>query len=104
VRGNITAMAQKDEQNLNIIMNVHPLAVVGNLCDDHGNTLKLDRTQDYKRNMGHVKKSHRMTNSYSISRGTFKWTKKLFFHLLDLITLNSSIILTTFFLSFFLPF
>jgi hypothetical protein len=36
----------------------------------------------------------------SISRGTFKWTKKLYFHLLDLTTLNNSIILTSFFLPF----
>ena len=81
---------------------MHHLAVDGNLCDEHGNTLKLDRIQDYNRNMGYVKKSHRMTNSYSINRGIFKWTKKLFFHPLDLTTLNSSIILTSFFLSSFL--
>jgi hypothetical protein len=58
VRGNITAMAQKDERNVNIITNVHHLAVVGNLCEDRGNTLKMDRIQDYERNMGYVKKSH----------------------------------------------
>jgi len=81
---------------------MHHLAVDGNLCDDHGNILKLERIQDYNRNMGYVKKSHRMTNSYSNSIGTFKWTKKLYFHLLDLATLNNSIILTSFFLSFFL--
>jgi hypothetical protein len=33
-----------------------------------------------------------MTNIYSISRWTWKWTKKLFFHLLDLTVLNSYII------------
>jgi hypothetical protein len=39
-------------------------------------------------------KSNRTTNSSSISQHTWKWTKKLFFHLLDLATLNSCIILT----------
>jgi predicted nucleic acid binding AN1-type Zn finger protein len=36
-----------------------------------------------------------MTNSYSISRSTWKWIKKLFFHLLDLPVLNSYILLTS---------
>jgi hypothetical protein len=36
-------------------MNMHHLLVDGNLCDDHGNTLKMDRIQDYNRNMGYVK-------------------------------------------------
>jgi hypothetical protein len=43
--------------------------------------------------MGYVDKGDRMTNSYSISRRTWKWAKKLFFHLLDLTILNSHILL-----------
>jgi hypothetical protein len=39
--------------------------------------------------MGFVDKSDRMTNSYGISRGTWKWTKKLFFHLTDMNILNA---------------
>ena len=42
--------------------------------------------------MGYVDKGDRMANSYSTSRRTFKWTKKLFFHLLDLAILNSYIL------------
>ena len=42
--------------------------------------------------MGYVDKGDRMANSYSTSRRTFKWTKKLFFHLLDLTILNSYIL------------
>ena len=34
---------------------------------------------DYNHHMGYVDKSDRMANSYSTSRRTFKWTKKLFF-------------------------
>ena len=34
--------------------------------------------------MGHVHNSDRLANSYTASRRTWKWTKKLFFHLLDL--------------------
>jgi hypothetical protein len=36
-----------------------------------------------------------MANSYSIGSSTFKWTKKLFFRLLDLDILNSSIHLSS---------
>jgi len=42
-----------------------------------------------------VDKGDRMANSYSISRCTFKWTKKLCFHLLDLAILNSYILLSS---------
>ena len=49
----------------------------------------------YHRHMGYVDKSDCMWNPYSISRWTWKWTKKLFFHLLDLTILNSFIILTS---------
>ena len=44
---------------------------------------------DYNENMGYVDLSDRMANSYSFERRTMKWTKKLFFHLLDLTVLNS---------------
>jgi hypothetical protein len=42
--------------------------------------------------MGYVDFSDRMLNSYSISKNTWKWTKKLLFHLLDLTILNSYIL------------
>jgi len=41
------------------------------------------------RHMGYMDKGDRMTGSYSISHHMFKWTKKLFFHLLDLAIFNS---------------
>ena len=42
--------------------------------------------------MAYADKGDRMANSYSISCRTFKWTKKLFFHLLDLAILNGYIL------------
>jgi hypothetical protein len=36
-----------------------------------------------------VDTSDRMVNSYGIARRTWKWTKKLFFHLLDTAILNA---------------
>ena len=41
---------------------------------------------------GYVNNSEHMANSYSMSQRTFKWTMKLFFHLLDLTVLNSWIL------------
>ncbi|PSN56177.1 PiggyBac transposable element-derived protein 4 [Blattella germanica] len=48
--------------------------------------------ENYNTNMGYVDKSDCMANSYGISRCTWKWTKKLFFHLIDITVLNSYII------------
>jgi hypothetical protein len=73
----------------------HPPAE-GNFSDKHGNTLKpviIQIIQDYNQHMGYVDKSDSMTDTYSISRWTWKWMKKLFFHLLDLAVLNSYITL-----------
>ena len=49
----------------------------------------------YNRHMGYVDKGDRMVNSYSINRRTWKWTKKLFFHLFDLAILNSYILFSS---------
>jgi len=49
----------------------------------------------YNRHMGYVDNSDHMVDSYSMSRRTFKWTTKLFFHFLDLTVLNSWILLSS---------
>jgi hypothetical protein len=85
----------KDKRNVNIVMNLQSPPLEGNFCDEHGNAVNLGMVQDYNRCMGYVDKSDHMTNSYSISRWTWKLTKKLFFHFLDLTILNSFIILAT---------
>jgi hypothetical protein len=45
---------------------------------------KTNNVADCNIHMGYVDKADRMTNSYSISHRTWKWTKKLFFNLLDM--------------------
>ena len=45
--------------------------------------------------MGYVDNSDCMANSCSMSQRTFKWTMKLFCHLLDLTVLNSWILLSS---------
>jgi hypothetical protein len=93
VWGNKTATIWKDKRNVNMMDMHHPPAE-GNLYDGHGNTLRPATVQDYNMHTV-VDKSDIMTNSYSIKRHTWKWTKKLLFHLLDLSILNSFTILTS---------
>ena len=64
----------------------------GNFCNEGGIAIKPQIVMDYNHHMSYVDKGDRMAYSYSISRRTFKWTKKLFFHLLDLAILNSYIL------------
>jgi hypothetical protein len=52
-------------------------------CDNHGNAMR-PKIEDYGQHMGYVDKSERMADSYSISPRKFKWTKNLFFLLIDL--------------------
>jgi hypothetical protein len=68
----------------------------GNFCDEYGNAIQPENTQDYNRHMGYVDFGGRMTKSYLLQRRTWKWTKKLFFHLLDMTILNSILLLTAF--------
>ena len=95
VKGNLTARVWKEKRNVNVLTNMHSPLLDGNFCGEHGKAVKLAIIQIYiSRTRGicgkiwlHVK--------LSISRWTWKWTKKLFFHLLNLTTLNSFIILTS---------
>jgi hypothetical protein len=45
--------------------------------------------------IGHVGNTDRMANSYTASHRTRKWTKELFFHLLNLAIVNSYILLSS---------
>jgi hypothetical protein len=84
VKGDLTTTVWKDKRNVKMLTNMHRPPVEGNFCNEYGNAMKPATVQDYNRHMGYVDKSDHMTNSYSISRCMWKWTKKMFFHLLDL--------------------
>jgi hypothetical protein len=77
VRGDLTSIVRKNKRNVNMLTNMHHSSAEGNFCDEHGNALKPAIVQDYNRHMGYVDMSDRMMNSYSISRYTWKWTKKI---------------------------
>jgi hypothetical protein len=66
----------------------------GNFCDTNGKAIKPQIVMDYSHHMGYVDKGDRMASCYSIGHHTWKWTKELFFHLVDLAILNSFVILS----------
>ena len=89
VRGNQSVVRWKDKRDVCVLTNVHIPPVEGNFCDESGRAVKPHVIEDYNAHMGYVDKSDRMANSYGISRRTWKWTKKLFFHLTDMTILNA---------------
>jgi hypothetical protein len=70
---------------------MHSPPMEGNFCNQHGkagNRSKYKTTKD----ADYVEMSNCITTSYSISKQAWKWTKKLFFCILDHTILNSFII------------
>jgi len=86
------AILWQDKTDVCMLTNIHNAPAEGNFCSEGGKAIKPQIVKDYNHHMGYVDKGDRMANSYSISCHTFKWTKKLFFHLLDLAILNSYIL------------
>jgi hypothetical protein len=72
-----------------------PPPAEGKFCDYNNRPVKPHIMARYNRYMGYIDNSDRMANSYSMGRRNFKWTMKLFFHLLDLTVLNSWILLSS---------
>jgi len=94
-RGDLTAVVWNDKRGVRLLTYIHDPLREGNYCDEHGNAIKAGIVADYNRHMGHVVNTDRMGNSYTASRRTWKWTKELFFHLLDLAIVNSYILLSS---------
>ena len=88
----MTEILWRDKRDLCMLTNIHNAPAEGNFCNERGKAIKLQIVIAYNHHMGYVDKGDRMANSYSTSRCTFKWTQKLFFHLLDLAVLNSYIL------------
>ena len=94
-RGDLTAVVWKDKRDVCLLTNIHDPPREDSYCDEHENAIKPAIVADYNRHMGHVDNAYRMTNSYTASRQTWKWTIKLFFHLLGLAIVNSYILLSS---------
>ena len=93
--GDLTAILWRDKRDVRILTNIHDPPSEGNFCDNNGKAIKPQIVADYNHHMGSVDKGDRMTNSYSINHRTWKWTKKLFFHLFDLTILNCYILFSS---------
>jgi len=91
-RADLTAILWRDKRDLRMLTNIHNAPAEGNFSNEGGKAIKPQIVMDYNHHVGYVDKGDRMANSYFISCRTFKWTKKLFFHLLDLAILNSYIL------------
>jgi len=85
----LTGVVGKDKRDMCLLTNIHDPPREGNYRDEHENAIKPAIVVDYNRHLGHVDNSDRMANSYTASRRTWKWAKKLFFQLLDLAIVNS---------------
>jgi hypothetical protein len=92
-RGNLTTLAWKDRRDLYMLTNMDPPPPEGNFCENR--PVKPHIVAWCNCHMGYVDNSDRMANTYSMCRRSFKWTTKLFFHLLDLTVLNSWILLSS---------
>jgi len=92
VRRTLRAVRWEDRWDVYILSNMHASPVDGNFTKESGQAIKPRVVEDYNAYMGIVDKSDRMVNSYGIAHRTWKWTKKLFFHLTDLTILNAFLI------------
>jgi len=91
----LTAFVWKDKREVYMLSNMNPPWAEGNFCDDSNCPMKPHIVERYNWHMGYVDNSDYMANIYSMSWHTFKWTTKLFFHLLDLTVLNSWVLLSS---------
>jgi hypothetical protein len=93
-RDDLSASVCRYKQDVHILMNMHIHQQMVTSVTSNWNALKPNIVQDYHKHMGYIDLGNRMTNSYLIQRWTWKWTQKLFFHFLDMIILNSFLLLT----------
>jgi len=91
-KGDLTAVVWREKRGVCLLTNIRDPPTEGNYCDEHRNAIKPAIEGDYNCHMGHVDNADMMANSYTAGRQTWKWTKKLFFHLLDLAVVNSYIL------------
>jgi hypothetical protein len=75
-----------------MLTNMDPPPAEGNFCDNN-RPVKPHIMAHYNRHMGYSDNSDYMANSYLMCRRSFKWTRKPFFHPLNLTVLNSWILL-----------
>jgi hypothetical protein len=91
----VTAVVWRDKRDVHMLTNIRSLPAECNFCDEKGNAMRPLFVEACNRHMGYMDKGGTVASSYSNSCHTWKWTKKLFFHLLHLAVLNSYILLSS---------
>ena len=91
-RGDLTAVVWKDKRDVCLLTNIHDPPREGNYHYEHRNVIEPAIVVDYDHQTEIVENADKMANSYTASRQTWMWTKKPFFHLLDLATVNNPFI------------
>jgi hypothetical protein len=81
----------KDKRDVHVLTNTCNPPAEGNFCDENGNAHKPAVVEDYKTNglCGHWRQNGK---NYANSHCMWKWTKELFFHVLDLTVFNSYVL------------
>jgi hypothetical protein len=92
IKGHLSVVCSKDKRDVYVLTNMHSPPVDGNFRDESAHAVKPQVIEDYNAHMGYVDKPDRMVNSYGIAWRTWKWTKKLFFHFLDMTILNACLL------------
>jgi len=93
----MTVLVWHDKRNVNMISTLHDASIQvhpgGKVNRQTGQPVsKPVAVLDYNKHMGSVDKSDQMVLVNSSTRKTLKWTKKLFFHLVDLSVTNAYIL------------
>ena len=86
----MTTLVRKDRREVYVLTDMDPLPAEGNFYDSN-RPMKPHIVERYNQHMRYVDISDHMANSYLMCQRTFKWTTKLFSHLLGLTVLNSRI-------------
>jgi hypothetical protein len=89
VRGHLS-VRWKDKRDVYVLTNMHTPPLDFNFRDEAGHAVKPHVVENYDVHMGFVG-TDRMVNSHGIVRRTWKWTKKLFFHLLHMVKVKLSV-------------
>jgi hypothetical protein len=82
----------KDKRELCMLPTLHTDSMKQSGKDDRTTNkpvMKRECVLDYNRYMGAVDETNMMVSSLECVRKSFKWYRKLFFHLLDITVLNS---------------
>ena len=91
-RGPVYMSKWKEKREILMLTTNHHHRMVNCTSSRGHNKLKPMCVHDYNTNMGGVDRSDQILSYCSTPRKTIKWYKKVFFHLLDIVVMNSYVL------------